>query len=74
MITNFSPHMHFIKESEKYIVENFKGLPRPRDALCLRADAAEILLSLREKAHRTFLMSVGRVGGNRTPIGGFGDR
>ena len=49
------------------------ALARPSDALCLGADSGQILFRLLRDFH--FLFSqVGRVGGNRTPIGGFGDR
>ena len=48
-------------------------LARPAYALGLRRNAAEILFRLLEDVH-LLLRFVGRVGGNRTPIGGFGDR
>ena len=46
---------------------------RPRDTLGFHAHSAQIFLSLSEYVHFLIVL-VGRVGGNRTPMGGFGDR
>ena len=52
------------------------ALARPGDALRLSPDTGEIVLRLGENVHFFFPLAtnLGRVGGNRTPIGGFGDR
>ena len=52
------------------------ALARPGDALRFSSDTGEIILRLGENVHLfSFLFAyLGRVGGNRTPIGGFGDR
>ena len=49
----------------------------PGDALRFGGDTGEIILRLGENVHLCLFplaTYLGRVGGNRTPIGGFGDR
>ena len=45
----------------------------PSDPLRFRTDSGDVFLGLFYDVHFSFPV-FGRVGGNRTPIGGFGDR